>query len=91
VRTNDDIRHYIYILMHAISTKFQPTMKVNIHNLCPDFKLMDGRYFSTGVDWDKYIEKEVNSGNIMSVGLIPFLSEFEGALTYELQNQYVKR
>jgi hypothetical protein len=65
-------------------------MKVSIHNQCSDFKLTNGRYFSSGVDWIEELDKEIDSGNMTSVSLIPFLATFDGVLMYELQSKHLK-
>jgi hypothetical protein len=51
---------------------------------------MSQKWFNTGADWNRCPEKEVNSGNVMSIKLIPFLSTFGSFLTYELQRKYGK-
>jgi hypothetical protein len=62
-------------------------MKVNIHNQCSDFKLTDREYFINGTCWCEYPDREVDTDNIMRVGLIPFLSTSEGVLMYVLQRK----
>jgi hypothetical protein len=59
-------------------------MKVNIHNQCSDFKLGQVGYFNNGVHLNKRPD-EVDAGSMMSTVLTPFLSAFEGVLTYELE------
>jgi hypothetical protein len=86
---NNDTRHCDYMLMYTISTEPLPTMIVNIHNQCSDFKLTNGGYFSSDADWNKY-RPRLDTDDIMSAYLISFMSTFEGVLTYELQSRYVK-
>jgi hypothetical protein len=50
VSIDGDTSHYIYVLIHTISFKRQPTMKVNIHNQCSNIKLIDGKHFNVRVD-----------------------------------------
>jgi hypothetical protein len=65
-------------------------MKVNIHNQCSDFKLINRGYFSNGADWDESPAAEVDTGNVMRTDLTPLLSTFEGVLAYELQREHEK-
>jgi hypothetical protein len=65
-------------------------MKVNFHNQCSGIKLMNGRSFASSTYWNKYPNREINAGGIMSVELLPFLSTFEGSLTYQLQRKHVR-
>jgi hypothetical protein len=90
VSINDDTSHYVYILIHTISVKSQPTMKVNIHNQCSDFKLTDREYLSNSVDWDKRLDWKIDASSMTSADLTPFLSTFEGVLTYRLEKEEVK-
>jgi hypothetical protein len=90
VSINDDTHHYVYILMYTISFIPQPTMKVNIHNQCSDFKLIEGEYFIINANYNDKPDREVDTGNMMNVDLIPFLSTFGSGLTYELQSRYDK-
>jgi hypothetical protein len=63
-------------------------MKVNIYNQCSCFGLIRSEYFDTGVDWKERPNWKIDTGNMMSADLIPFLSTFGGVLTYELQSGY---
>jgi hypothetical protein len=63
-------------------------MKVNIRNLCTGLELMNGRCFSTGIDWVEKPDERVDAGSMMSVELLPSLATFEGILTYELGSEY---
>jgi hypothetical protein len=65
-------------------------MKVHIRNQCSDFKLTDGRYISTGADWNKDPGWEIDTGRLVNADLIPFQSAFEGVLSYRLQRKHVK-
>jgi hypothetical protein len=85
VSINDDANHYAYMLIHTVSFTSCPTIEMNIRNQCLDFKLMDGRRFSSGANWNDYPDEEVDTGGMMRADLIPFLSAFEGVLTYELE------
>jgi hypothetical protein len=76
--------------MYTISVKFQPTMKVNIHNQCLDFNLMDRRYLGSGAYWNEHPYWKLDTNNMMSTDMIPFLSTFGGFLTYELEKKYTK-
>jgi hypothetical protein len=89
VSINDDVSHYIYILMHIISTEFQPTMKVNIYNQCSGFKLVDRKCSNVFMNWNKKPDMEVDSDSMMSADLISYWATFEGSLTYQLQEKRV--
>jgi hypothetical protein len=65
-------------------------MKVNIHNQCSDFKLVDQKRFSSGSVWYGSPDKEADAGSITSIGLIASMSTFKGILTYVLQREDVK-
>jgi hypothetical protein len=78
------------MLTHTIRFKYQPTMKVNIHNQCPYFHLMDGRFFSIGIKWDRYPDERIYADGMMSIDLIPLLSIFDGIVTYELERKNVR-
>jgi hypothetical protein len=90
VSINDDTSYHIYILIHTISFRFQPTMKVNIHNQCSNFKLERRGYFNIGAYYNEKPAEEVDTSSMKSVDLIPFLSTFGGVLTYVLQRKDVK-
>jgi hypothetical protein len=90
VSINDSTRYHIYALIHTVSSVSQSLMEVGIHNRCSDFKLINLEYFNTSEEWEEYPYWKVDSGNMLSVGFRPFLSVFEGALTYELRGKYVK-
>jgi hypothetical protein len=90
VSISDDVDYYVYVLMHTISFMLQPTMKVNIYNQCSDFELIDRKRFSTGADWNKDSDWRVDTGSMTSADLTPFLSTFEGVLTYRLEKEEVK-
>jgi hypothetical protein len=79
----------LHTLIHTISFGPQPTMKVNIHNQCSDFKLVNRGHFSRGADWNRCPDEEVDTDNIISNDFRPFLARFEGALIYELQRKHV--
>jgi hypothetical protein len=76
--------------MYTISTASQPAMKVNIRNQCLNFILTDRRGFNSDAYWNKQPDWEVDAGNMMSIGLIPFLSTFGGALAYQLQRKNIE-
>jgi hypothetical protein len=65
-------------------------MKVNIHNRCSDLKLVCGRYFSNGACWNEDPDEEIDAGSMKSMHLTPFLSTFEGVLTYDLKRKGVE-
>jgi hypothetical protein len=90
VSMNNDTSHYAYILMYIISVEPRPTMKVNIHNQYSDLKLTNRGYFINGAVMNNYPDWEVYTGNMTSADLKSSLATFEGVLTYELQNRYVK-
>jgi hypothetical protein len=90
VSINDDTSYYVYILTHTISFDPQPTMKVNIHNQCSDFKLTNGRDSSAYVDWNKHATQEVDAGNMTSAVLTSSWAEFEVDLMYRLQRKDAK-
>jgi hypothetical protein len=58
-------------------------MKMNIHNQCSGFRLIYRRHFSNGTYWNRYPHLEVDTGNMTGGELLPFLSTFEGVLTYK--------
>jgi hypothetical protein len=102
VSINDDISHYIYILMYTISIERerrkpynisiepQPTMKVEIRNRCSGFKLEYQGYFCDGIIWSKQFDKELDASSTSSADLTPFLSTFGGIITYQLQREHVR-
>jgi hypothetical protein len=88
VSINDDVSHFVYILIHTISFAPRPTIEVNIHNRCSDVDLRFGAWFNTGLDWNWYFDEEVDAGSMMSVKLTPFLSTSGSILTYKLQSEH---
>jgi hypothetical protein len=76
--------------MYIISYLRRPSMKVNIHNLCSDFKLTNRGYFSTGVFLNGHPAQEVEAGRMKSFGFEPSPLVFEGVLAYELERRYTK-
>jgi hypothetical protein len=76
--------------MQAISLESQPTMEVNIHNQCSNFKLTNQRYFNDFISWNKYADVEVDAGSVTNAALTSFQAEFEGGLMYQLQRKHVK-
>jgi hypothetical protein len=81
VSIDDNTGHDVYILIHTISIRPQPTMKVNIRNQYSDIKLTDGRYFSIGAGWDSHPSWKLDASNVCTDS-IPFLSTFGGFLTF---------
>jgi hypothetical protein len=75
--------------MHTTSVEPRPTMKVNIHNQCTDFKLKNPTCFSSDSVLNNYSAREVDAGEMMSNDFRPLLVAFEGALIYELQRKHV--
>jgi hypothetical protein len=65
-------------------------MKVNIHNQCSDFKLINRGYFSDGSRWNRYLAEEVDPGGMVNIEFKYSLATFEGALAYKLQRGDVK-
>jgi hypothetical protein len=63
-------------------------MEVKIYNQCSDFSLTDRRWFNIGADWNECPKRRVDTGNMMSAELMPFLSTFEGILTYKLRRKH---
>jgi hypothetical protein len=90
VSINHDTHHYVYILMRMISFKSQPTMKVNIHNQCSNFRLKDRKYLSTGEDWQPYLGEEVDTDHMMRVGFKSPPAMFEDGIMCKLQREHVK-
>jgi hypothetical protein len=76
--------------MYTISIDFQPTMKVNIHNQCLDFKLTNRNHFSTSISWNKYTDDEVDAGSMTNANLTPSSATFGGILMYQLQRKGVE-
>jgi hypothetical protein len=58
VSINGNVNHYVHILMHTISFEFKPTMKVNIHNQCSEFKLTNQEYFDSDITDDELPEED---------------------------------
>jgi hypothetical protein len=90
VSINNDTSHYVYILIYTISYLPQPTMKVNIHNQCSNFKLQYVGCFSNGAYWDEKPDEELDTDSMISVGLRPFRAVFEGIIMYVLQGKHVE-
>jgi hypothetical protein len=76
--------------MHIISFISLPKMKVDIHNQCLDFELIERKCFSSDTDWNKHPDWRVDAGSIMSADLIPLLTTFGGVLTYVLQRKDIE-
>jgi hypothetical protein len=76
--------------MHTCSIEMIPTMKVNIHNQCLDFKLTCMEYFIRGEILNKYPTREVNANDMTSIELKYTLGMFEGAFICELQKETTK-
>jgi hypothetical protein len=68
---------------------FQPTMEVNIHNQCSDFKLRHNAFFSTCGTTDDFPAWEVDTGNMSGIELIYPPATFEGVLSYVLKRKHV--
>jgi hypothetical protein len=66
--------------MHTISFFSFPTMKVNIHNQCSNFKLINREYSSSDADWNEHSTREVD---------IDSLKASVGAIMYELRRDHV--
>jgi hypothetical protein len=90
VSINDGASHYVCILIHTISVGIQPTMEMNIHNQCSDFRLKCRSSFRNGVDFDEGPDLEVDTGSMNSINLMPGWAEFEGAFMYELERKHAK-
>jgi hypothetical protein len=90
VSINNDASHYVYTLTYTISFIPQPTMRVSVHNQHSDFRLTDGGWFNAGASWNKEPKKGTDVDNMTSVELIPFLSIFEGVMTYELRRKDIE-
>jgi hypothetical protein len=71
-----------------ISFKLQPTMEVNIHNRCSDFKLIN--LIPCAAYMYKFPSVEVDTDNMTSAALGPSRAVFDGSLTYQLQRKSVK-
>jgi hypothetical protein len=76
--------------MHIISFRLQSTIRINIYNQHLDFKLTNLESSSTGIIWNKYPDREVDAGSMMSAFSKPYLTAFEGSLMYQLQRKHVK-
>jgi hypothetical protein len=87
VSINNGANPHIYILMHSISVRRRPTMKVNIYNQCSNFQLTYQECFSHGAYWNKKPDWKVDAGRMTSTYLTPFLSTFEGVITYRLKRK----
>jgi hypothetical protein len=73
--------------MHIISVDFQPTMRMNIHNQCLDFKLTNRKQFNAFIRWNEHLDDEVDTGSMTNANFIPSLTKFGGATMYELQRK----
>jgi hypothetical protein len=76
--------------MCTISFFSFPTMKVDVHNQCPDFKLIDQKCFSYGAEWHMSSAREVGSRNMMSIEFKYSPEAFRGVVIYKLGRTYVK-
>jgi hypothetical protein len=74
--------------MCVISGLYQPTMQVNIHNQCSDFKLVNRGYLSDGTAWNGYPYWKVDTDRMMPLDLQVSLATFKGVLTYGLQRKH---
>jgi hypothetical protein len=90
VGINNDADYHVYILTYTISVKSQPTMKMNIHNQCSDFKLKNQRYFNTCASWDDKLDGEIDTGSMTNASLTPSSATFGGTIIYELQRKRVE-
>jgi hypothetical protein len=90
VSINNYAHDYVYILIHTISFEHQPSMKVNIHNQCSDFKLTGRNGFKNCTDWNKEPDVEVDAGSTTNAILTSYWAEFKGAIMYKLQRKSVK-
>jgi hypothetical protein len=76
--------------MYIIRFAYQPTAKMNIHNQCSDFKLINRECFITPMSWNKKPDAEVDAGRMTSADLSSYWTVFEGSLTYQLQRRHVE-
>jgi hypothetical protein len=83
VSINDDSSHYVYILTRTISFERQPKVKMNIHNQCLDFKLINLTHCAPYMD--EKPDVEVDAGSMTSTALESYYAVFGGGLTYQLQ------
>jgi hypothetical protein len=74
--------------MRVASLKLRPTMEVNIHNQCSNFKLVNP--LLCALYMNKFPGVEVDAGSMTSVTLRPSRAIFDGSLTYQLQRKSVK-
>jgi hypothetical protein len=65
-------------------------MKVNVHNQCSDFNLVDQKHFNYCAGWDEHHVEKVDASNMMSIDLKPLMAAFEGALICKLQKNIIK-
>jgi hypothetical protein len=75
--------------MHTISVEPQLTMEVDVYNQCPGFKLTNLGHFSNGAYQNWFSTRDVEAGSRMWTNLKPFLSTFEGGITYQLEKKGV--
>src|SRR5690606_31881926 len=76
--------------IHIISLLFRPTMKLNIHNQCSEFRLTNRKYFENNMDWDKNPDVEVDDDSMTSAELTSSAAVFEGVIMYELHRKCIK-
>jgi hypothetical protein len=65
-------------------------MKVNIHNECSYFRLMNQTWFKRNIDWYKKFGDVVYDCSMTSADLTPIWAAFEGGLTYQLRRSDIK-
>jgi hypothetical protein len=90
VSIKDDVSHHAYILIYTISVESQPTMKVNIHNQCLYFRLINRKDFSNSMSWNKYPDVEIDTDSMMNADLTSSWAEFEGGLMYQLKRKRIR-
>jgi hypothetical protein len=90
VSINDDTDYHIFMLIHIISVEFQPTMMVNIINLCSDFELSQLGCFSNGAVLHDQSTQELDAVSIENLEFTPFLASFEGSVMCELRRKYAE-
>jgi TRAP-type uncharacterized transport system substrate-binding protein len=90
VSINNDPGYHVYILMYTISIEIQPTMKINIHNQCSNFKLKDKRMFNNCLNWNRRPNDEVDANSMTSGVSTSSWATFESIVIYRLQRKSVE-
>jgi hypothetical protein len=73
------------MLIHTISFESQSTIRMNIHNQCSNFNLVNRKWYKVRANWNEIPDLEVDAGSTMNAVLTSCRAEFRGAIIYRLQ------